>query len=189
MLSTYAKFLEQLKRLDLLEACSLKPLLDGKSLSKALGIAPGPWMKSALDVVMAWQLRHPDRTDALEAIEEVKNKKGELTKSLAAHFLKLTIRPLFAKTQLPEVTALGRKATTSNLPRKYPSVQLDDTETKSWKGHDAYALDLLQWVPARPGCGIAREKLAVAHTAVADNDRRFLPSYEGQRLQLFVVVA
>ncbi|KAL1587396.1 hypothetical protein WHR41_03917 [Cladosporium halotolerans] len=68
----YSTFVTHLRDLDILEAYSLKPLLDGKTLAKALSTPPGPWMKDALDVVMAWQLRHPDVKDPTEAIEEVK---------------------------------------------------------------------------------------------------------------------
>jgi len=57
-------------------------------------------MKDALDVVMAWQLRNPDSTDAAAAIEAVKasrNKQtdSELPSRLASHFLQLTIPPFF----------------------------------------------------------------------------------------------
>ncbi|QIW98960.1 hypothetical protein AMS68_004478 [Peltaster fructicola] len=68
----YTNFLEHLRDLDILDAYQLKPLLDGKQLAKALNTAPGPWMKDALDVVMAWQLRNPGKTNTEEAIEEVK---------------------------------------------------------------------------------------------------------------------
>ena len=57
-------------------------------------------MKEALDVVVAWQLRNPDATNAAEAIEAVKNSRrenndSELPSCLASHFLQLTIPPLF----------------------------------------------------------------------------------------------
>lgn len=124
----------------------MKPLLDGKTLAKALSTPPGPWMKDALDVVMAWQLRNPGKTDAKEAVEEVKNTKthGELTASLITHFLRLTIRPLFAKTQPRAVTAQGRKVTTTVLPPKFGMEESDEI-ARPWKGRDAYALDLLRW--------------------------------------------
>ena len=121
-------------------------MLDGKTLAKALSTTPGPWMKEALDVVMAWQLRHPEKTDAEAAIEEVRNSKlhGELTADIVSHLLRLTIRPLFAKNQHPAVTAQGRRVTTHNLPRKI-EYQRSDEEINPWKGRDAYALDLLHW--------------------------------------------
>lgn len=68
----YAAFIEHIRSLEILEVCTLKPLLDGKQLAKAIGTPPGPWMKDALDVVMAWQLRNPGVSDPAQAIEEVK---------------------------------------------------------------------------------------------------------------------
>lgn len=130
----------------------MKPLIDGKQLAKALSTPPGPWMKDALDVVMAWQLRNPGITDPSVAVEEVRAKQhkgpnnGELTTALIDHFLRLTIRPLFAKAQTPTVTAQGRKATREILPKKYSNFELDESATKPWQAKDAYVLDLLSWV-------------------------------------------
>ncbi|KAF2217264.1 hypothetical protein CERZMDRAFT_25232, partial [Cercospora zeae-maydis SCOH1-5] len=69
----YNAFVEHLRQLELTDVCAFKTLVDGKELAKAIGIKPGPWMKDALDVVMAWQLRNPGSTDTQQAIEEVKN--------------------------------------------------------------------------------------------------------------------
>lgn len=105
-------------------------------------------MKEALDVVMAWQLRHPDVVDPEEAIEEVKihrqEKSGELTFDLIRHFLTLTIRPLFLKASNPSVTAQGRKTEGKALPKK---MGISAMETPVWKnGKEAYAFDVLRWV-------------------------------------------
>lgn len=147
-LADFELFLKHVKELDLLEAYSMKPLLDGKTLAKELSTKPGPWMKDALDIVMAWQLRNPDKKSPEEAIQEVaKNRQmhGELTASLITHFLRLTIRPLFLKTQPSTVTAQGRKVTTASLPRGTNTDQPDEI-SKPWKGKDAYALDILRWI-------------------------------------------
>lgn len=143
----YDAFVDHVQELGLVDAYSLKPLLDGKTLAKALLTPPGPWMKEALDVVMAWQLRNPGCTSPEEAIEEVKNqaRHGELTTDLVNHFLRLTIRPLFAKTKHPAVTAQGRKVTTIVLPKKFDSEESDEI-AKPWKGRESSALDLLQWI-------------------------------------------
>ncbi|KAK5121506.1 hypothetical protein LTR85_005339 [Meristemomyces frigidus] len=144
----YTAFLNHLRELDLLEVNTLKPLLDGKTLAKALNTPPGPWMKDALDIVMAWQLRHPGATSPDEAIAEVKAKRaGELTSSLARHFLKLTIRPLFLKAKPSKVTDAGRRVTTTVLPQKMTADSMDDSVNKPWKGgKDGFALVLLKWV-------------------------------------------
>lgn len=76
--ANWQAFVEHLQKLDLMDAPSIKPLMDGKELSKRLNIKPGPWMSSALDVCMAWQLRNPQETDPAGAIEEVRQRKEEL---------------------------------------------------------------------------------------------------------------
>merc|ERR1712000_293167 len=68
----YAAFLSQITDHGLLEAYNFKPLIDGNALAKALDTKPGPWMKSGMDIIMAWQLRNPDLTDSEAAIEEVR---------------------------------------------------------------------------------------------------------------------
>ena len=145
--------------MDLLDAYALKPILDGKALTKALGVPTGPWMKDALDVVMRWQLRNPSKKDTAEAIEEVRVAKdqsptpGELTSDLMTFFLQLTIRPLFAKTQTQQVTSQGRKVQTTVLPRKFERTQ----DEKTWKGRDSYALDLLRWVIVAADTGLVEK--------------------------------
>lgn len=71
IISSYATFLTHLTKLEILDAYAFKPLLTGTELAKALSTRPGPWMKDALDVVMAWQLLHPDITDPSSAIKAV----------------------------------------------------------------------------------------------------------------------
>ena len=96
---------------------------------------------------MAWQFRNPDSTSVEDAIDEVKRNRGELTSSLARHFLKLTIRPFFVKAKPSSVTDTGRKVTTTVLPPKMTADNMDDTVNKPWKsGKNDFALDLLAWV-------------------------------------------
>ncbi|GAB7362295.1 hypothetical protein MBLNU230_g2313t1 [Neophaeotheca triangularis] len=150
----YSDFSTTIKRifeLNLSEAYNFKPLLDGKALAKALNTKPGPWMKDALDVVMAYQLRHPDQAKAEEAIEAVKAHQdqdcnGELTRALVSHFLKLTIRPSFAKAKPQSVTTEGRKNIKTVPPPKIGIQSASEAETKPWKSEkEAYVLDLLLW--------------------------------------------
>jgi hypothetical protein len=110
-----------------------KPLLRGTDLAKALGTKPGPWMKDALDVVMAWQLRNPDSTDATAAIEAVRASREEQTDSelpsrLASHFLQLTIPPFFPQNKSAINTL---EASRQPCPWKDPGA--------------SYILDLLRW--------------------------------------------
>lgn len=72
-------FLDQLQTLDLMDAPSMKPLVDGRRLMQALDLKkPGKWMSRALDICIAWQLRNPGESDPAGAIEEVRQRKEEL---------------------------------------------------------------------------------------------------------------
>lgn len=130
LLRSYSSFLSRLAKLEILEADTFKPLLNGTDLAKALSIKPGPWMKDALDVVMAWQLRNPSSTDPNEAIESVKKAResdSELPQRLASHFLKLTIPPFFPQTKSTTDVGLSLKL----VPWKDP--------------HNEFVLHLLGW--------------------------------------------
>ena len=133
ILGFYAIFLAHLTKLKILDVDTFKPLLKGTDLAKALGTKPGPWMKDALDVVMAWQLRNPDSIDAATAIEAVKASRDQRTDSelpsrLASHFLQLTIPPFFPQ----------NKSTTNALEASL--------RPAPWKDLGAqYTLDLLGW--------------------------------------------
>jgi hypothetical protein len=159
-LESYTTFLKRLADLEILEAYNFKHLLSGSELAKALDLKPGPWMKDALDVVMAWQLCHPEITDPAGAIEAVKvskdqtkkesysggEKKSELPSRLVAHFLRHTIRPLFSSSQKqahPNLTLAGHKLEPRDQKPKLP----DDTSAALWKDpKNEYAVGLLRWV-------------------------------------------
>ncbi len=64
--------------MDLLEAPSLKPIVDGKQLCDAFEEKNGPWVKKALDVVIKWQLQNPDEIDVETVVDEVKRRKKEI---------------------------------------------------------------------------------------------------------------
>jgi tRNA nucleotidyltransferase (CCA-adding enzyme) len=159
--------------LDVLNAYDFKPLIDGTSLAKALETRPGPWMKEALDVVMKWQLRNPDKGDVPAVISEVqawkqvnpastdkkhpqeppstnvsatkKQKQGELTSALISHFLRLTLRSIFSQTKHPDLTSTGRRNINSDIARKAQAYHFD-TDQPGWSGKQSWALDLLTWV-------------------------------------------
>jgi tRNA nucleotidyltransferase (CCA-adding enzyme) len=66
--------------MEIMDAPNEKPILTGTQLSKELGgVKPGTWMRPALDIVMAWQLRNPDKKDDWTgAVEEVRRRSEEL---------------------------------------------------------------------------------------------------------------
>ncbi|KAF8849141.1 poly A polymerase C-terminal region-like protein [Acephala macrosclerotiorum] len=79
LFSEWQEFIDHLESMEIMDAAAEKSIIDGTSLSKALGgIKPGVWMKPALDVVMEWQLRNPGVKDPAGAIEEVKQRSEEL---------------------------------------------------------------------------------------------------------------
>ncbi|KAI9679258.1 MAG: CCA tRNA nucleotidyltransferase, mitochondrial [Caeruleum heppii] len=71
ILADYASFVDCVRELDLMDVWKLKPLLDGKELSRALRKEPGPWMKGALELLIAWQLRNGDSRDVESAVAEL----------------------------------------------------------------------------------------------------------------------
>jgi tRNA nucleotidyltransferase (CCA-adding enzyme) len=163
ILSEYAKFLGHLQSENLLEAYALKPLITGTELAKALDTKPGPWMKAALEEVVAWQLLNPTATDSAAAIEQVKKNQGELPSRLATHFLRLTVRPLFAPPQTSPnkpigghhsaVTDKGRRDISADtLSHRFNQINIlsdeEEERAKPWKyGKDGeHGMALLRWV-------------------------------------------
>lgn len=58
------------------------------------------------------------------------------------------IRPIFAKTKTPAITASGRKKL-HPLPQPRFDESLFDPETKPWKHKDVYATTVLEWILAQ----------------------------------------
>ncbi|KAI0466437.1 hypothetical protein F4859DRAFT_519090 [Xylaria cf. heliscus] len=77
-LGEWQLFLDHLQALDVMDAPSLKRIIDGTQLAKTLDVKPGKWMVGALEICVAWQLRHPDITDPAGAVEEVISRRQEL---------------------------------------------------------------------------------------------------------------
>ncbi|KAK4103521.1 hypothetical protein N658DRAFT_421352 [Parathielavia hyrcaniae] len=78
VLAEWQQFLDHLVNIDVMNAPSIKRLVDGKMLASALGVRPGRWTGAALDVALAWQFRNPGVVDAAGAIEEVRKRRDEL---------------------------------------------------------------------------------------------------------------
>ncbi|KAF2708775.1 poly A polymerase C-terminal region-like protein [Pleomassaria siparia CBS 279.74] len=133
---SYATFLRKITEYGVLEAYTFKPLITGTELAKAMNTKPGPWMRDALDIVMAWQLRNPDVTDPAQAIEAVKSSRNsELPSLLAVYILELIIRPLFSQAK-PSATSAAKR----------PIVDIHNGGGGAWKdGKNQAAMDLLRW--------------------------------------------
>lgn len=74
----YALWLSELRSLGLLDVYLLRPLVDGCEISAALGSKNGPWLKKALEISIAWQLRNPNQTEKGACMEEIVRRKKEL---------------------------------------------------------------------------------------------------------------
>jgi tRNA nucleotidyltransferase (CCA-adding enzyme) len=59
IVSKYKAFMDGICSLSLEKVHLEKHLLDGKAVSEALDLSPGPTIGKSLDRVMAWQLEHP----------------------------------------------------------------------------------------------------------------------------------
>ncbi|KAI0994585.1 Nucleotidyltransferase [Podosphaera aphanis] len=70
--------INHLEKMNLMDAPSIKNLVDGKTLCKVMDLKPGIWVAKALEFCMDWTLRNPDINDPTEVIEEVKKKREEL---------------------------------------------------------------------------------------------------------------
>lgn len=62
ILEKYEQILQTIEELDLLEVNTLKPIIDGKTISKELNKKPGPWMAQVTQQVLVWQLDNPNGT-------------------------------------------------------------------------------------------------------------------------------
>lgn len=69
----YERLLATISDLQLENVSTMKPLIDGKYISMALGRKPGPWMSSVTGEVLKWQLDHPEGTqeDCIAHIREI----------------------------------------------------------------------------------------------------------------------
>ncbi|KAI9822821.1 MAG: CCA tRNA nucleotidyltransferase, mitochondrial [Phylliscum demangeonii] len=72
LIDDYAIFLKQIRDMDLIQACSVKPIMTGTYIMAELNARSGPWIKEALDLVVAWQFRHPGSSDAALALQDLK---------------------------------------------------------------------------------------------------------------------
>ncbi|ODV78838.1 uncharacterized protein CANTADRAFT_26765 [Suhomyces tanzawaensis NRRL Y-17324] len=72
-LQKYETFLNAVDDLGLKDVYLMKPIVDGKTLSKELGIRPGPWMGQVNNALLVWQLDNPEKgkKDALVYAREI----------------------------------------------------------------------------------------------------------------------
>ncbi|KAE8400914.1 hypothetical protein BDV37DRAFT_256361 [Aspergillus pseudonomiae] len=78
VIQEYNKFLSYLVEHNLENVYDMKPIVNGVEVAQHLAAPKGPWMSKALDMVIRWQLLHPEITDKAKALEEVSSRKEEL---------------------------------------------------------------------------------------------------------------
>ncbi|PWY87530.1 ATP :tRNA-specific tRNA nucleotidyltransferase [Aspergillus heteromorphus CBS 117.55] len=59
----YEKFISYIQKANLEDVYEMAPLVNGVDTMQAFGVKAGPWLKKAQDMVIAWQLSHPEITE------------------------------------------------------------------------------------------------------------------------------
>ncbi|KAI9930434.1 CCA tRNA nucleotidyltransferase, mitochondrial [Aspergillus wentii] len=78
VIQDYDSFLSYIITNNLEGVCEMRPIVNGDEIMQTLGARKGPWMGKALDMVVKWQLLHPEITEKEKALEEVSNRREEL---------------------------------------------------------------------------------------------------------------
>ena len=74
----FGTFLSYLEKEDLLEVTDLKPIANGKEVAAAFGLQNGKWIALAQEMLISWQLLHPNNKDKGQALEMLKGRRAEL---------------------------------------------------------------------------------------------------------------
>lgn len=78
IMADWQDFIDHVKKLDLMDAELIKPIVTGKEIAGKFKIKPGEWMMPVIAATMEWQLRNPEKTDPAEALEMLQSRKEEL---------------------------------------------------------------------------------------------------------------
>lgn len=77
VIDEHDKFLSYIEKENLLDVTELRPIVNGTELSAALGVRGGRWLSAALEVMIEWQLLHPETTEKEKALDEMKRRRAE----------------------------------------------------------------------------------------------------------------
>lgn len=80
VIQRYNNFAQYLQEEALEDICARTPMINGKKMAELLETKTGPWMKGALDMVMAWQLDNPDKGQE-DAMEMLRQKRAEILRT------------------------------------------------------------------------------------------------------------
>ncbi|KAL2851623.1 hypothetical protein BJY01DRAFT_232881 [Aspergillus pseudoustus] len=78
VVQTYDRLLTYIIEQGLDSAFELKPLINGDEIKKFLNAKSGRWLSRALELVIQWQLLHPESEDKQQALEELDRRRAEL---------------------------------------------------------------------------------------------------------------
>ncbi|CCH43111.1 hypothetical protein BN7_2658 [Wickerhamomyces ciferrii] len=72
-IAQYELFHELIHKENLQDSYSIKPIVDGKTLTKKLNKKPGPWMGKVNEQILVWQLDNPTKTqdDCVEYVRSI----------------------------------------------------------------------------------------------------------------------
>ncbi|EMG48451.1 tRNA nucleotidyltransferase, mitochondrial, putative, partial [Candida maltosa Xu316] len=72
-IQNYEDLFTQIEKWDLTNVHTMKPLLDGTTLSKKLNMKPGPWLRPVTEEILVWQLDNPtlNADDCLEFVKSI----------------------------------------------------------------------------------------------------------------------
>lgn len=74
----YDAFLKYIVKESLDGACEMKPIVNGGEIMQGVGASSGPWLGKAMDMVVNWQLLHPEVTDKKHILAVLDSRREEL---------------------------------------------------------------------------------------------------------------
>ena len=77
VIERYSKLLAYIRDSMLEDVADLRPIVNGRQIVEAMGVKTGRWMTRALEMVMTWQLDHPDG-EVGEVLEMLRGRRREL---------------------------------------------------------------------------------------------------------------
>ncbi|KAL2819223.1 hypothetical protein BJX63DRAFT_428868 [Aspergillus granulosus] len=78
VVQAYDQFLSYIVEQGLDGAFELKPIVNGDEIKNFLNAKGGPWLSTALEFVIQWQLLHPESQDKQQALDELDRRRAEL---------------------------------------------------------------------------------------------------------------
>lgn len=156
--SVHANAYPMLEKRNAIKYCQLKPRLAVSVISSLVGQLPieKTANKGGIVLALASFTSDQDPWSTPELVEKTKTLLQDFAESsrtdsapsfwsIIEQILKDTIKPLFAKTKNPAITATGRK-NYNPLPLPRFDSSILDPASKPWKGQEVYATTVFAWL-------------------------------------------